>query len=66
MILVIDIHCDYLVFKMHKRNCTLNNNLQTKYLFVKQRSDTSGVTCEKCRINFIDAHGGVSDIEKHL
>jgi len=33
---------------------------------VKQRSDLSDVTCEKCRTDFGVAHGGASDIEKHL
>lgn len=51
---------------MPKRKCTFNDKLKTKYPFVKQRSDPSDVTCEKCRTDFSVAHGGAGDIEKHL
>jgi len=51
---------------MLKRKCTFNDKLETKYLLVKQRSDLSDVTSEKCRTDFSVAHGGAGDIEKHL
>lgn len=51
---------------MPKRKCTFNDKLKTKYPFVKQRSDPSDVTCEKCRIDFSVARGGLGDIKKHL
>lgn len=51
---------------MPKRKCTFNINLQSKYPFIKQRNVPTDVTCEKCRTDFSVAHGGASDIEKHL
>ncbi|KAF2881112.1 hypothetical protein ILUMI_25060 [Ignelater luminosus] len=51
---------------MRNSKCTFNVNLQTKYPFVKWRSTLSDVKCEKCRTEFSVAHGGASDIEKHL
>lgn len=51
---------------MPERKCIFNHNLQTKYPFIKQRSDPSDVTCGKCRTDFNVAHGDAIDIEKHL
>jgi hypothetical protein len=57
---------DYLILKMPKRKYSFNDKLQSKYPLVKQRSDPSDVTCEKCQTDFSVAHSDAGDIEKHL
>jgi hypothetical protein len=57
---------NYLILKMPKHKCSFNDKLQTKYPIVKQRSDPSDDTCEKCHTDFNVAHSDASDIEKHL
>lgn len=53
---------------MPKRKCSFNSNLQSKYPFIKVRSEISSseVRCEKCRTDFSVHHSGAGDIEKHI
>ena len=51
---------------MSKRKCTFNERLQSEYPFIRKTVSASDVRCEKCRSDFSIAHGGVSDIVKHL
>lgn len=51
---------------MPRRKSTFTTALQKKYLFIKQKSGTTDITCEKCRTNFSVGRGSASDIEKHL
>ena len=51
---------------MSKRKCVFNDDLRQKYPFIKKAKSDCDVLCKKCNSNFSIAHGGRTDIEKHL
>lgn len=52
---------------MPKRVCTFNDNLQSKFPFLKTVSKQDDrVKCEQCGSEFSVAHGGQSDINDHI
>lgn len=49
-----------------KRKCVFNESLKSMYPFIRKTTSESDVRCEKCKSDFSIAHGGGSDIIKHL
>lgn len=56
----------FFVFKMPKRKCVFNDELQKEYPFIKKHCGDSIVFCNKCMCSFSIAHGGKDDINQHL
>lgn len=51
---------------MSKRKCKFTDDLSKKYPFIKVTKFESEVYCNSCSATFSIAHGGNSDIQKHL